>query len=400
MVVVDCNATHCRWRPDVTFLHLDPEQVIFPRHDADAWAKGDKRTASEGSHIGKLVNINLEGMASRVHAFLKNMQLTLLEIETILATVANGNSIQEAACHWITSNKEKWEKWIPVKTACRPGDGLVDRRFNFVSTRQAAVDCGLCLPGHFSEILVDHLGQTRRCSQCSAGRSQRLSGATSCVDCAAGRFTAEPGQSECAVCPLGSYSTSRGSEGCERCGRGPKWTTNRLVKVDQEQRWIEVEGAASAMDCSCVAGWYLEHSTCKVCGVGTKCLGGELQLLPGYYSKQKNPGHVFQCFGSKGRCPGGSPGICAAGRDTQSVDCGCLPGLRSKGSVCHPCHEGDYFILSFLCCLLLGCSGLLHVASLTASQSKQQSSLINAIVCLNQMVTCKNSKISCFETSN
>ena len=98
MVVVDCNATHCRWRPDVTFLHLDPEQVIFPRHDADAWAKGDKRTASEGSHIGKLVNINLEGMASRVHAFLKNMQLTLLEIETILA-MANG-SIQEAACHY------------------------------------------------------------------------------------------------------------------------------------------------------------------------------------------------------------------------------------------------------------------------------------------------------------
>ena len=169
MVVVDCNATHCRWRPDVTFLHLDPEQVIFPRHDADAWAKGDKRTASEGSHIGKLVNINLEGMASRVHAFLKNMQLTLLEIETILA-VANG-SIQEAACHWITSNKE-WEKWIPIKTACRPSDGLVDRRFNFVSTRQAAVDCGLCLPGHFSEILVDHLGQTRRCSQCSAGPVQ------------------------------------------------------------------------------------------------------------------------------------------------------------------------------------------------------------------------------------
>lgn len=60
MVVVDCNATHCRWRPDVTFLHLDPEQVIFPRHDADAWAKGDKRTASEGLHIG-MVNINLEG---------------------------------------------------------------------------------------------------------------------------------------------------------------------------------------------------------------------------------------------------------------------------------------------------------------------------------------------------
>ena len=205
----------------------------------------------------------------------------------------------------LLSNKEKWEKWIPIKTACRPSDGLVDRRFNFVSTRQAAVDCGLCLPGHFSEILVDHLGQTRRCSQCSAGRSQRLSGATSCVDCAAGRFTAEPGQSECAACPLGSYSTSRGSEGCERCGQGPKWTTNRLVKVDREQRWIEVEGAASAMDCSCVAGWYLEHSTCKVCGVGTKCLGGELQLLPGYYSKKKSPGHVFQCFGSKGRCPGG-----------------------------------------------------------------------------------------------
>lgn len=405
------------WRPDVTFLHLDPQQVIFPRHDADAWEKGDKRTASQGGHIGKLVNVKLEGMGgigSRVHAFLDNVEISLQDIEAVLAIVATGKSIADAACDWITSNEAKWQKWIPVKTACGPGYGLINRSLQYVSSRTTAVDCGLCIPGRFSELVVDSVGRTHRCTACEAGHYQHLSGETFCAACEVGRFQAEGGQSDCALCPLGSFANSSGMTSCERCGNGTHWTTNRLVQVagggETEEKWIETEGASSVDLCSCVAGWYLyhpdlsdppesgqsghhghhHHSTdCRECSSGTRCVGGELQLLQGYFSSREEPGNVFRCFNSNGRCPGGLPGTCASGRDTSSVDCGrCLPGLRAKGAECVPCDGVDYFILALLGFFFCLSSGMLHLASLLASQSKKQTSLMNAIVAVNQLATC------------
>ena len=179
---------------------------------------------------------------------------------------------------------------------------------------------------------------------------------------------------------------------CDGCGNGTHWTTNRLVKVagageNEDEKWIETEGAPSADLCSCVAGWYLYHSTCRECGSGTRCVGGEVQLLQGYFSSQEKPGSVFQCY-SDGRCPGGLPGTCASGRDTSSVDCGrCLPGLRAKGAECVPCDGVDYFILALLGFFFCLSSGMLHLASLLASRSKKQTSLMNAIVAVNQLAT-------------
>jgi hypothetical protein len=395
------------WRPDVTFLHLEPQQVIFPRHDADAWERGDKRTALQGAHIGKLVNVKLEGMGgigSRVHAFLDNVEISLKDIEGVLA-IATGKSIADAACDWITSNEAKWQKWIPGKTACGPGYGLINRSLQYVSSRSTAVDCGLCIPGGFSELVVDSVGRTHRCTACEAGHYQHLSGETFCAACEVGRFQAESGQSFCALCPLGRFANSSGMTSCERCGNGTHWTTNRLVKVagaggenDEDEKWIETEGAPSADLCHCVEGWYLYHpppsgqasghSTCRECSSGTRCVGGELQLLQGYFSSQKEPGNVFRCFNSNGRCPGGLPGTCASGRDTSSVDCGrCLPGLRAKGAECVPCDGVDYFILALLGFFFCLSSGTLHLASLLASRSKKQTSLMNAIVAVNQLVT-------------
>ncbi|CAK9115801.1 unnamed protein product [Durusdinium trenchii] len=395
--ILTTNVMFYWWRPDVTFLQLNPKQVIFPKHNADAWAKGDKRTASKGGHVGKLVNLNLDGMgsvASRVRRFLQNLEISLQDVESLLQIRADGHSSLDAACRWVKSNQAKWASWIPVKTACSPGYGLIDRSLHYVPSRTEAVDCGLCVPGRFSELLVDHVGKTRRCTACTTGHYQKLSGETSCTECEMGRFLDTSGQSECALCPLGSYANSTAMTFCERCGDGPEWTTSRLVTVvsDEEssEKWIETEGAASADLCSCIAGWFFEKSKCIECSSGTRCVGGELQLLPGYFSSVNDPGSVFKCYGSTDRCPGGLPGTCARGRDTTSVACGrCSPGLRSGGEAeCIPCNGTDYFVLALLGLLLFASSGILHVVSLNASQGKKQTSLINTIVSVNQFVTC------------
>ena len=227
------------WRPDLTFLDLDPQKVIFPSHNANAWAQGDKRTASAGSHVGKLLSIRFEGIggiASRVYSFLQNLEITMQDIEGLLAMMANGQNVSDAACHWVLSNKAKWEKWVPVKTACAPGYGLIDRSLQYVSARATAVDCGLCVPGHFSELVVDNLGRTRRCTACEAGHFQQQSGETLCSKCQIGSFLANRGQSECVLCPLGGFANSSAMSFCHRCGAGAEWTTNRLVKVAGQDR--------------------------------------------------------------------------------------------------------------------------------------------------------------------
>jgi hypothetical protein len=61
--------------------------------------------------------------------------------------------------------------------------------------------------------------------------------------------------------------------------------------------------------------------------------------------------------------------------------------LRAKGAECVPCDGVDYFILALLGFFFCLSSGTLHLASLLASRSKKQTSLMNAIVAVNQLVT-------------
>jgi hypothetical protein len=64
------------------------------------------------------------------------------------------------------------------------------------------------------------------------------------------------------------------------------------------------------------------YSSYVVCGLG-------------YHSFENNPGKIFECFGDSERCPGGLPGTCAAGRDTNTVACSqCLPGLHGVSGKC------------------------------------------------------------------
>ena len=65
-------------------------------------------------------------------------------------------------------------------------------------------------------------------------------------------------------------------------------------------------------------------------------------------SLQEQPGEVFQCFAAPLRCPGGTPGTCAFGRDVTSVACSaCLEGLQPLDSSgeCGECSSRAFEVI-------------------------------------------------------
>ena len=287
----------------------------------------------------------------------------------------------------------RWQRWLPVDTNCIPGFGLVDGRGLPVSSRSAAVTCGLCSYGSFSIPLVDDFGGTFTCVSCSMGSYQALPGETMCLQCAPGKFAADNGLSACEACGLGSYANSSGMTHCQKCGTGSaQWTTSRATTVHGKQRWIEVEAAGNESLCRCARGWFLHEGDCQPCSEGAVCPGSnELELIPGFFSSSEDPGSVFRCYGDASRCPGGRPGTCAFGRDPGSVACSaCLPGLRPSGAACEPCGGGDYAIVVLVMFFILGGTGALHLLLLRQDQNmiNKQGGLFFTNLYITQLVVC------------
>jgi len=180
---------------------------------------------------------------------------------------------------------------------------------------------------------------------------------------------------------------------CETCSNGTMWTTSRVVDRGLEvETWIEIEGAYSPSFCHCMKGYHLHRGECELCIEGSKCPGSsEMELLPGFFSFAEEPGEIFECFGSKERCPGGMPGTCASGRDPESVACGaCLGGMRPDGGTCVACSSTDYVLLVVLCTLIVVCTGGVHIFLVVTDQASanQRSSLFTAALSLGHLITC------------
>ena len=82
----------------------------------------------------------------------------------------------QTACDWLKLNRVTWEPWVPDKTACSIGRGLVDLQGAFVTLRSDAVDCAICPAGRAST----ESGDTRVCSQCAPGSYQSTFGTSEC----------------------------------------------------------------------------------------------------------------------------------------------------------------------------------------------------------------------------
>ncbi|CAJ1447546.1 unnamed protein product [Effrenium voratum] len=267
------------WVPDPTFIDMLPSPVVFPRHSASAWARGDKSTGAAGSYIAKMASKSLK------------------------------------------ENREKWQSWVPIKTACFEGFGLIDAQGGFVDNRTLATECGLCPAGRASEELVDLTGRTFRCAQCPPGYYQSNTYSTSCEPCSKGTYSNSYGNVQCQYCDQGFYQEQQAQTSCTKC---PASRTTQLL------------GATSLTSCVCTESHIDDGGVCAVCGEGLSCpLGSTLSLLKsvngtnaqlphvlsGYRSEPTTPLQVYKC--QDNYCPGGPPGTCEGGR--QGVTCGDCP---------------------------------------------------------------------------
>eukprot|EP00435_Cladocopium_sp_Y103_P056190 s325_g18.t2 len=178
------RALHYWWIPDATFIEMQPQPVIFPRHSASEWAAGDKKTGGVGSYISKMVNFEL----SEVQDLL------------LLHKQSGATTYFDVACDWIKLHRSRWTRWIPDKTQCSAQFGLFNEKTNqFVKSRADQTDliCRACPSGHFSQELQDGIrsGKTHRCAACPAGTSQASGASLACDPCSKGEYQDEEAKS-------------------------------------------------------------------------------------------------------------------------------------------------------------------------------------------------------------
>lgn len=77
------------WVPDPTFLRLAPRRITFPEHDADEWAKGNRRTASRDVSIDKHVSQDLADLAPDVQEFIARLSMSLSSMNDMLLDQLN-----------------------------------------------------------------------------------------------------------------------------------------------------------------------------------------------------------------------------------------------------------------------------------------------------------------------
>ena len=356
---------HC-WLPDATHTQIDASLLVWPRHRAREWQEYLYRTADGQFRIVKFVSSDLRERAPKVVKFLENFELELAEVQELLAEVTAGASMEDVACQWIRSRRTQWEGWVPIETQCLKGYGMQNSAGEHVLIREEAVGCSICAAGKASEEFVDELGPTHRCVPCAPGFSQSAFGESFCSPCDVGTYADKERQAYCLRCPSGRYANVTGSSECVACGGGNQSTTSRLLASDRHQKWIEVDGATSEEFCGCVEGWYMSRQgQCTSCMSGSRCPGSSaVEVLPGFFASDSEPGKIFRCFGDGSRCPGGLPGTCADGRDSASVTCyDCLPGMQSlRNGTCGPCTGTSYVVILTAAVAVVGCIALLYLS--------------------------------------
>ncbi|CAJ1374394.1 unnamed protein product [Effrenium voratum] len=311
------------YAPDTMFIELLPSRIVFPRHSPSAWARGDQSTAMPDIYIAKMASNNLQQKAPRVQQFVANINFELPEVQNLMLELkrAGEGSARNVSCQWMKDNRNKWESWVPIDTACLEGFGLIDGQGAFLDNRTDAAGCGLCPAGRASEEVVDVTGRTFRCAQCPPGHFQSKTYSTSCERCPKGSYSNSYGNVECQYCGQGFYEEQEAQTSCTKC---PASRTTQLL------------GAISLASCVCTESHIDDGGVCTFCGDGLSCpLGSTLSLLQsvndtgaqlphvlgGYHSDPAAPLQVYKC--QDNFCPGGSPGTCKGGR--QGLTCGDCP---------------------------------------------------------------------------
>ena len=151
------------WTPDTTFSDPQPSLVIMPPHDAAEWRQGIYKTGLRAQPLQKWASFAFSRVASRANSLVQNVDIVESDMQELISMYLSGShSRYEAACEWIRLHSNRWEAWVPAKTECNVGEGLVASNGDFVSSKVSADECGTCPPGRASEKLAN----TFRCSSC------------------------------------------------------------------------------------------------------------------------------------------------------------------------------------------------------------------------------------------
>jgi hypothetical protein len=205
------------WMPDTAFVNLYMHLIQFPPNDPDQSNAGLQVTAQSGKHLDKYAARNLRAVAPRVHEVASRMSISMQSMMGMLSAIDTGMSVYDAACQWLNST-DSWRDWVPDATACLPGQGVVDKDGQFLSSRAEASSCNWCPLGSYSrENRSD--GGLRTCELCEPGKAQGMPGTTSCPTCSVGTY-AGAGSSECTRCEVGKHAVSEGQSACANCAVG------------------------------------------------------------------------------------------------------------------------------------------------------------------------------------
>ena len=332
----------------MALVRLNPTMIVYPPHDADAWDRGDRRSAPAGISIDKYVSQDLSILAPDVEDFMKAYRVDIKDVNKVmLDKLQYQESYRNLTCKWFKENEHKWASWMPDQSRCFAGFGMYkEEEGQFVESRAeaAGISCKICPAGYRSHQVRDDSGFTHACQLCDVGSHQPVAGAQACNPCPTGKFQNMLGSRECQRCPIGQYQDKVGQSMCTVC---PASTSTVGF------------ASASSSDCGCRQGSIditpanASGIDCILCGEGLQCpfsssvdtlvkgsapLGPEYvpQVMQGFTSKPEDPTNTFKCMS---HCPGGQPGICLAGLE---------------GPTCAACPEG----LSWKLCPKLLCTFL------------------------------------------
>ncbi len=143
-IVSTYDVLYFYWEPDVTFREFDPVRVALPLAFGT-----DSVPQHQFIEPRTVISTELNWLAPDAREVMGNMQFSEEDIHTMMSYAEyddkeisqNGTGdvpvfqaqapnqwlagdALAGACRWIQSNAETWQRWIPPKLNCFPGQGL------------------------------------------------------------------------------------------------------------------------------------------------------------------------------------------------------------------------------------------------------------------------------------
>eukprot|EP00931_Biecheleriopsis_adriatica_P108855 TRINITY_DN8312_c0_g1_i4.p1 TRINITY_DN8312_c0_g1~~TRINITY_DN8312_c0_g1_i4.p1 ORF type:complete len:1606 (-),score=256.91 TRINITY_DN8312_c0_g1_i4:24-4841(-) len=308
------------------------------------------------------------GRLGQLIRYRKSLKLPALEKEKLCKFWFNemeAEGFDSSTCEFDCTSGDFYNASVRACEACPPG-----KHSTYDSSR-----CLDCEAGRYNNLF-----RQARCQPCAPGTSTNFTGQMVCETCSMGRASpggqaicnqcppgfraAKEGLAECSPCPVGQYATEPETVSCTPCGGNALdgWSTFKSVVISGESEWIPVEGALSPEECGCDVNYWLDGNVCRTCKEGMHCKGmGKFEISQHYFSPADQAGSVYQCYHSSSACPGGEPGVCAAGRDNRSIACSsCLQGYYQGYGNCLKCEVNDQLIALTYVFALIGIPTLMY----------------------------------------